>query len=129
MRIISQSISALILGLSSLTLGTTAQADTLSLAFSTASHGSAHVQRRLHQYPPPPAFPSRGHRYNRHHDDRKHAWIDRHGYHRRDGHGYQDKQRHGYRHHREEQQRHSHHGKHRSPPRTNHGYGHRGGRF
>ncbi|MDT8387997.1 MAG: hypothetical protein RQ736_10810 [Thiogranum sp.] len=125
MRIISHSIPALVLGLSSLALGSAAQADTFTLAFSTASHASAHVQRRLHQYPPPPAFPSRGHTYNRHHDHQKNAWIDRRGYHRRDDHGYQGKHQYRDRQHRQERQWHQ--GKHRSHSRTD--YGRRGGRY
>jgi hypothetical protein len=130
MRTIARSFSALLLGCSSLALGSTAQADSrVTLVHSTGSYG-AYPHAISNRYYSPRnlhrdhvcALPNRGHSHRV-----PVRWIDRHGYHHRDYNGYQDKHRHSDRHGDEQNQhRHSHRGDdHSSSQRAYNNHGNR----
>lgn len=135
MRTIAQSISALVLGFSSLALGSTAQADSaITLVYSTDNPvvypytaGHRYYPRHSLSRAPVCAVPYRGHSYRHRHDyhDRGHShykqprWIDRHGYHHRDAETHRGKNRYGYGHDdRKTRDRNSQRGEHRSGTRT-----------
>ena len=112
MRAIFRTVSAMTLGLSSLTLGGTAQADSLSLTYANGYYGnpaySVHYRKGPDCNVPNYRVPRHAHhhhdkhhkhyKHGKHHVYREHDRHDYGGHHgRRDDHrgGYRDKRKHG----------------------------------
>lgn len=101
MRAIFQTVSAAVLGISSVTIGTAAQADSLSLIYSDGYYGnpaySVHYRHGPDCYAPYYRVPRHGHHHRHHDKHHKHHKHGKHHVYRGHGHpGYRGHDRHDY---------------------------------